>query len=182
MSAQFAQKARCRSLNYQIANNAIETEGGQLPDADLPVATYKDAYRYKRIETLITELLDVYDISDRELEILPTAAEEAHFASYGRPGLELQNLPADLLRQWHLNGYVKDVVYDSTNKKYYMLYGQRSPQLPAYIISCFNSLQTGKAFRTQCWQSFSMFLIRHVSIPSNGKGFRTQELLTHVCN
>ncbi len=163
------------SLNYQVANNAIETEGGQLPDADLPVATYKDAYRYKRIETLITELLDAYDISDREIEILPTAAEEAHFASYGRPGLELQNLPADLLRQWHLNGYVKDVVYDSTNKKYYMLYGQRSPQLPDYIISCFNSLQTGKTFRTRMRMQSGLTASR-VSIPF--KRERLSELMT----
>ncbi len=134
-------------LNYQIANNqingmnaflaftVIETEGGQLPDDELPVATFKDVYRYKRVDKLVKALLDAHGVTAQDIDILPVQAETEHFATYGRPGWELQNPPIGLLRQWRLNGYVKDVVYDSAAKKYYMLYGQRSAQVPDYIIS-----------------------------------------------
>lgn len=151
-------------LNYQIANNAIETEGGQLPDDELPVAIFKDVYRYKRIDKLVKALLDAHGVTAQDIEILPVEAETEHFATYGRPGWELQNLPLDPLRQWRFNGYVKDVVYDSSAKKYYMLYGQRSAQVPDYIISydvendewervaTTNKEINGAAFEYEFWQ------------------------------
>ena len=162
-------------LNYQIANNAIETEGGQIPDADLPVAIFKDVYRYKRVDKLVKTLLYAYGVTNQDIDILPMETETEHFACYGRPGWELQNLPLDLLRQWRLNGYVKDVVYDASAKKYYMLYGQRSAQLPDYIISydvandawervaTTNKIINSTAFEYEFWQlatkDFSTFFV-----------------------
>ena len=151
-------------LNYQIANTAIETEGGQLPDDDLPVAIFKDVYRYKRVDKLVKTLLDAHGVNSQDIDILPMEAETEHFATYGRPGWELQNLPLDPLRQWRYNGYVKDVVYDSSAKKYYMLYGQRSAQVPDYIISydvendawervaTTNKIINGATFEYEFWQ------------------------------
>lgn len=79
-------------LNYQVANNAIETEGGPLWTPDKPIATYKDAFRYKRIDTLIKKILEHYGINDYDIDIDPQASDNPHFASHGRPGWELENL------------------------------------------------------------------------------------------
>ena len=78
-------------LNYQIANNAIETEGGPLWSPETPLTTYKDAYRYKRVDTLIHKILHHYGITDYEIDITPQETPTPHFASHGRPAFELQN-------------------------------------------------------------------------------------------
>ena len=122
-------------LNYQIENNAIETEGGALWSPNKPLATFRDIYRYKRIDTLIKKLLDHYDITDYEIDIPDLIDRNRHFASHGRPGWDIENLSSGLARQWDWDGYIKDVVYDSTNKRYYMLYGQQSNAIADYLIS-----------------------------------------------
>ena len=122
-------------LNYQIANNAIETEGGPLWDPNKPIATFKDVYRYKRIETLLKNILDHYDVRNYDIDILEQQTQIPHFASNGRPGWELENLSTGLARRWNWDGYIKDVIYDSTNKRYYMLYGQQANYLPDWLIS-----------------------------------------------
>ena len=122
-------------LNYQIANNAIETEGGPLWEPNVPVATFKDVYRYKRIDTLLKNILRHYNIRDFDIDILAQQTERPHFAANGRVGWELENLSTDLARHWNWDGYVKDVVYDSTNKKFYMLYGQQANYLPDRLIA-----------------------------------------------
>ena len=122
-------------LNYQIANDAIETEGGPLLPPNVPVATFKDVHRYKRIDTLLKNLLRHYDVQDFDIDILPQQTERPHFAANGRVGWELENLSTDLARQWNWDGYVKDVVYDSTNRKYYLLYGQQANHLPDRLIA-----------------------------------------------
>lgn len=38
-------------------------------------------------------------------------------------------------QHWNWDGYVKDIVYDQTNKKYYMLYGQQHNDIPDHLIS-----------------------------------------------
>ncbi|RKU28916.1 hypothetical protein C6499_09550 [Candidatus Poribacteria bacterium] len=122
-------------LNYQIADNSIETEGGPLLPPNVPVATFKDIYRYKRIDTLLKNLLRHYDVQDFDIDILPQQTERPHFAANGRVGWELENLSTDLAREWNWDGYVKDVAYDSTNKKYYMLYGQQANHQPDRLIA-----------------------------------------------
>ena len=122
-------------LNYQIANNAIETEGGPLWQPNLPVATFKDVHRYKRIDTLLKNMLRHYDVRDFDIDILGQQTDKPHFAANGRVGWELENLSTDLAREWNWDGYVKSVVYDSANKKYYMLYGQQANHLPDRLIS-----------------------------------------------
>lgn len=122
-------------LNYQIANGAIETEGGPLWQPNVPVATFKDVYRYKRIDTLLKNILRHYNITNFDIDILPQQTERPHFAANGRVGWELENLGTDLARRWNWDGYVKDVVYDSINRKYYMLYGQQANHLPDRLIA-----------------------------------------------
>lgn len=78
-------------LNYQVANNAIETEGGPLWTPETPLITYKDAYRYKRVDTLVRKILEHYGITDYEIDITPQDTPTPHFASHGRPAFELQN-------------------------------------------------------------------------------------------
>lgn len=78
-------------LNYQVANNAIETEGGPLWSPETPLVTYKDAYRYKRVDTLVRKILEHYGITDYEIDIDPQETAIPHFASHGRPAFELEN-------------------------------------------------------------------------------------------
>lgn len=78
-------------LNYQVANNAIETEGGPLWSPEMPLVTYKDAYRYKRVDTLVRKILEHYGIMDFEIEIEPQHSVTPHFASHGRPAFALEN-------------------------------------------------------------------------------------------
>lgn len=78
-------------LNYQVANNAIETEGGPLWAPETPLVTYKDAYRYKRVDTLVRKILQHYGITDIEIDIHPQHSLIPHFASHGRPAFELEN-------------------------------------------------------------------------------------------
>lgn len=78
-------------LNYQVANNTIETEGGPLWTPETPLVTYKDAYRYKRVDTLVRKILEHYGITDYEIDIDPQETDIPHFASHGRPGFELEN-------------------------------------------------------------------------------------------
>lgn len=123
-------------LNYQITNDAIETESSPLLDNDKPIATFKDVYHYKRVDTLLKKILRHYNIRNPDIDILPQQAEAPHFASNGRPGWELENTsPTQFPAQWDWDGYVKDVIYDSENKKYYMLYGQWSNTKPDWLIS-----------------------------------------------
>ena len=122
-------------LNYQIKNNILETEGGPLHNGNLPIATYKDIYRYKRIDTLLKKLLAHYDITDYHIDIPEQHTDTPHYASLGRPGWELENLPDTDPQPWHWDGYVKDVKYDAENRKYYMLYGQQSEFQPDWLIS-----------------------------------------------
>jgi len=79
-------------LNYQIDNNAIETEGGPLWEPNTPLVTYKDIYRYKRVDTLVRAILEHYGITDHHIDILPQHTTVPHFASHGRPGWELENV------------------------------------------------------------------------------------------
>lgn len=79
-------------LNYQVANNAIETEGGPLWAPETPLVTYKDAYRYKRVDTLVRKILQHYGITDIEIDIHPQHSRIPHFASHGRPAFELENI------------------------------------------------------------------------------------------
>ena len=122
-------------LNYQVANDAIETESGPLWHNNRPVATFKDVYRYKRIDTLLKDLLDHYDIRNPDIDILPQQTETPHFASNGRPGWDIENLTTNFTRRWNWDGYIKDIIYDSANKKFYMLYGQQSNIHPDWLIS-----------------------------------------------
>ena len=78
-------------LNYQVANSAIETEGGPLWAPETPLVTYKDAYRYKRVDTLVRKILKHYGITDIEIDIPPQHSITPHFASHGRPAFELEN-------------------------------------------------------------------------------------------
>ena len=78
-------------LNYQVANNAIETEGGPLWTPETPLVHYKDAYRYKRVDTLVRKILEHYGITDYEIDIDPQETATSHFASHGRPAFELEN-------------------------------------------------------------------------------------------
>ena len=122
-------------LNYQIADNAIETESGPLWDNNKPIATFKDVHRYKRIDTLLKNITDHYNVRNPDIDILPQQTEARHFASNGRPGWDIENLTTHFTRQWNWDGYIKDVIYDSANKKYYMLYGQQSHAHPDWLIS-----------------------------------------------
>lgn len=78
-------------LNYQVANNGIETEGGSLWAPETPLVSYKDAYRYKRVDTLVRKILEHYGITDYEIDIDPQETATPHFASHGRPAFELEN-------------------------------------------------------------------------------------------
>lgn len=78
-------------LNYQVSNDAIETEGGPLWTPNTPLATYKDVYRYKRVDALIASILHHYGISESEIDILEQTTTTPHFASHGRPGWDLEN-------------------------------------------------------------------------------------------
>lgn len=78
-------------LNYQVSNRAIETEGGPLWDSNTPLVTYKDIYRYKRVDTLIRLILEHYGITDHDIDILEQITTIPHFASHGRPCWELEN-------------------------------------------------------------------------------------------
>ena len=79
-------------LNYQVSNGAIETEGGPLWTPNIPLASYKDVYRYKRVDALVRNILEHYGITDSEIDILQQTTNRPHFASHGRPGWELENL------------------------------------------------------------------------------------------
>lgn len=120
-------------LNYQVTDTTLETEGSPLPGTNLPVATYRDVYRYKRVSTLLKQLLAYYGISDYDVNPLPQETDTPNFSSLGRPGWDFESNTAEGIWDW--DGYVKDVVYDSTANRFYMLYGQRSNQVADKLIA-----------------------------------------------
>ena len=179
-------------LNYQVENNVLQTEGGVLASGNKPETTFNDVYRYKRVDTLINKLLTHHNVVNSDIEILPQTTE-AHFSSNGRPGWELENLSTDLARQWRFRGYVKDVVYDSTNDKFYMLYGQKSTAVPDRIISYDVATDTwervatttqtiaGVTYQCEFWQlataDFSTFYVLATVGLDSQEGLRVYDVL-----
>lgn len=122
-------------LNYQVNGNAIETEGGPLPDDNLPIATFKDAHRYKHVGFLIKQILAAHNITDYEIDFLRTHTKTPHFSTRGRPGTDFEALSTYTeTTEGEWRGYVKDAVYDANNNTFYMIYGNVSNKDPHYLV------------------------------------------------
>lgn len=122
-------------LNYQVSGNAIETEGGPLPDGNLPITIFKDAHRYKHVGFLIKQILAAHNITDYEIDFLRTHTKSPHFATRGRPGTDFEALSGyteTTEGQWR--GFIKDATYDADNNTFYMLYGNASNSDPHYLM------------------------------------------------
>ena len=115
--------------NFRELPTGVETEGGPL-DNDRTFK-FKSPYRSRTIESVVTKLLDHYDLDTTTPEIkIPIAINEdgPFFSNLGRPGYETV-LPDDPINnfelgQWQWPGTVTDMIANESEDKIYLLVSQ----------------------------------------------------------
>ena len=110
---------------FTITDDEVRTEGGPVPStavsAQFPQVAFKSAYRWRWASSVVQELLDEYNITNKEIQILPTTLPP-HFSTNGRIGYDtIAGVPYDRTITWE--GFNTDVV--EYNGDYYFLYSIR---------------------------------------------------------
>lgn len=120
---------------YEVHDDAIEVEGE--PTYTQMQLEGKFPFRHKKIETLIKELLDAYNINDRDIDITDSDADlvvEKHISSNGRVAYDNDSELPDLMGNWAFEGVVTDFVYNTNTQKFYFLYSARDRTTRPKII------------------------------------------------
>lgn len=111
--------------NYIISDNAVETEGGPLELTQqqaltFPQIRFKSPFRWRHLNKLIEDLLDHYNITQRDIN-LPVPDIGEHLSTNGRPGYDLLTTDQfDLPDRWR--GFVTKIIYRASDTSYYFLY------------------------------------------------------------
>ena len=111
-------------LNYVIDADGVHTEGGFIVDrqAGYPQLKMKSPYRARHLKDVIADLLTHAGITHSDIAI-PAQDVPAHFSSNGRVNYGLiGNIGSGNPVTW--NGYVTDMLKDSTAGKWYFLYNK----------------------------------------------------------
>ena len=75
---------------FATTDDSVETEGEPVPNppASFPQVIFKSPYRHQRALTMVAEILDKFEISNRTMHIYPSNIGE-HFAQLGRVNYDL---------------------------------------------------------------------------------------------
>ena len=80
--------------NYKINDTNIQTEGSLLPQN--PIMRFKAPYRHKKIDIILKDLLEHYNLYNPDLDPTPDInfsyiELKPHFSTLGRPGYEIEH-------------------------------------------------------------------------------------------
>ena len=112
------------SDNFREFEDRIETEGGpRVEDTFLEI---KAPLRSKRIETIIKQLLQKYNITNQDINLPISSSVSPFFSSLGRPGYDtgFNDLCVSNPDIWQWSGVVTDMIGDNTNDVLYLLVSQ----------------------------------------------------------
>ena len=112
------------SDNFREFDDRIETEGG--PRVEDTFLNLKAPFRSKRIETVIKQLLQKYDITNQDINLPIASSADPFFSALGRPGYDtgFSNLSVSTPEIWQWSGVVTDMIGDNTNDVLYLLVSQ----------------------------------------------------------
>lgn len=110
--------------HFEVSTDGIITEGGEITDAaeGYPQIKYKAPLRYKDVSNIIESLLSSTGITNHNIDI-PDIPSDANLSSNGRIGYDVvgtAQFGTSKTIDWQ--GYITDVIYDTTNSDYYYLY------------------------------------------------------------
>ena len=122
-------------LNFTYSETELLTEGGPLESN--PTIQAKAPYRHITVKKAITEILDHYNITNRNIQLEDVELDEPIFSTNGRIGYETEGSALGNTGVLRWQGYVTDYIYNSANQTFYFLYSSRfsNPQIISYNIS-----------------------------------------------
>ena len=144
--------------NFEEVETGIETEGGAL-DQD-PILEYKAPFRYRTISDIIEKLLSANDISNSDVR--PPIANNSgnYFSNVGRPGYNTESSDVGVSgndQVWRWNGFVTDMIYNSSTEDLYFLYSSRlyAPRIIRHNLMTDESSIVAQGSASNEWWKFT---------------------------